>query len=126
MKLFDLDHWREIAVALGKNKTRTGLTAFGVFWGIFLLVVTLGSGAGLENGVKAGFEGSATNSFFLWTQRTSKPWRGMSPGRNVQMNNEDVVALRQQVPELEIVAPRNRSEEHTSELQSLAYLVCRL
>jgi putative ABC transport system permease protein len=108
MKLFDLDHWREIAVALGKNKLRTGLTAFGVFWGIFLLVVTLGSGTGLENGVTAGFRGTATNSFFLWTQRTSKPWRGMPPGRAIQMNNEDVVALRQQVPELEIVAPRNQ------------------
>ncbi len=60
---------------------RTALTAFGVFWGIFLLMVMLGSGAGLRNGVMRDFAGSATNSFFIWTQRTQKPWAGMPAGR---------------------------------------------
>ena len=106
--LFDLDHWQEIRSALAANKLRTALTAFGVFWGILLLVLLLGSGRGLENGVLKGFENGATNSFFLWTQRTGKPYKGLASGRRVQLTNEDVQAIRQQVPEAEIVAPRNQ------------------
>ena len=59
--MFDLDHWREIYAALSANKVRTALTAFGVFWGILMLMFMLGSGNGLENGVKQDFEDNATN-----------------------------------------------------------------
>ncbi len=106
--LFDLDHWQEIRAALLRNRMRTSLTAFGVFWGIFLLMVMLGSGTGLRNGVMQGFQGSATNSFFIWTQRTQKPFAGMPAGRRVQLTNADVVAIREGVPEAEVVAPRNQ------------------
>src|SRR5262245_40612514 len=106
--LFDLDHWQEIRTALMRNRVRTGLTAFGVFWGIFLLMIMLGSGSGLRKGVMRGFQGSATNSFFVWTQRTQKPFAGMPAGRRVQLTNEDVQAIRDKVPEAAIVAPRNQ------------------
>jgi putative ABC transport system permease protein len=106
--LFDLDHWEEIKSALVRNKLRTALTAFGVFWGIFLLMVMLGSGTGLRHGVMQGFSGSATNSFFVWTQRTQKAYAGMPPGRRVQLTNADVQAIREKVPEAEVVAPRNQ------------------
>jgi putative ABC transport system permease protein len=106
--LFDLDHWQEIKTALLRNRTRTALTAFGVFWGIFLLMIMLGSGAGLHNGVMRGFEGGATNSFFVWTQRTQKPYAGLPAGRSVRLANADVQAIRDKVPEAEIVAPRNQ------------------
>jgi len=79
--LFDLDNWQEIKSALVRNKMRTALTAFGVFWGIFLLMVMLGSGTGLRNGVTRGFAGAATNSLFIWTNRTQKPYAGMPAGR---------------------------------------------
>ena len=108
MSFFDLDHWQEIKTALLRNRTRTALTAFGVFWGIFLLMVMLGSGTGLRNGVTRGFSEGATNSFFVWTQRTQKPYRGMSAGRQIQLDNSDVQAIRTQVPEVDIVAPRNQ------------------
>jgi len=104
--LFDLDHLQEIWVALSKNKLRTFLTAFGVFWGIFLLVVLLGSGQGLKNGVNQGFQGMATNSFFVWGQRTSKPYAGLPAGRRVEFDTEDVEALRHGLPEAEVIAPR--------------------
>lgn len=104
--LFDLDHWQEIAAALGKNRLRTFLTAFGVFWGIFLLVLLLGSGNGLSNGVMAGFSGTATNSIFVWGMRTSKPFAGLDAGRSIDFTNADVEALRRQVPEAEVIAPR--------------------
>jgi putative ABC transport system permease protein len=106
--IFDLDHWHEIKATLVRNRWRTFLTAFGVFWGIFLLMIMLGSGTGLRNGVMREFRGTATNSFFLWTQRTQKPWAGMPAGRFVELTNADVQAIREKVPEVELVAPRNQ------------------
>ncbi|MGE0639722.1 MAG: ABC transporter permease [Thermoanaerobaculia bacterium] len=104
--MFDLDHWQEIWAALSKNRLRTFLTAFGVFWGIFLLVLLLGAGNGLSNGVNAGFAGTATNSFFCWGMRTSKPYAGLPAGRSIQFTTEDWKAVRAQVPEAKVVAPR--------------------
>jgi len=104
--MFDLDHWQEIAAALSKNRLRTFLTAFGVFWGIFLLVILLGSGNGLSNGVMSGFSGIATNSLFVWGERTSKPYAGLDAGREIDFTNEDTAALRRQVPEAQVIAPR--------------------
>ena len=106
--LIDLDHWQEIKATLLRNRLRTLLTAFGVFWGIFLLMVMLGSGSGLRNGVMQGFAGSATNSFFVWTQRTQKAYAGLPAGRRLQMTNGDVVAIREKVAEAELVVPRNQ------------------
>jgi len=108
MSLIDQDHWREIYEALRGNKMRTFLTAFGVFWGIFMLMVMLASGNGLWNGVRSGFTNGATNSLFVWSQRTSKPWRGMPIGRQMQLDATDAVAIRQQIPEAGVVCPRNQ------------------
>jgi putative ABC transport system permease protein len=106
--MFDLDNWQEIYASLAKNRLRTALTAFGVFWGIFMLMVLLGSGRGLENGVNSDFTGSATNSFYVWTQRTSKPFRGLPAGRRFRLSNADTEAIRREVPEAAVIAPRNQ------------------
>ncbi len=108
MSLIDVDHWREIYETLRGNKVRTFLTAFGVFWGIFMLMVMLASGNGLWNGVRQGFSNGATNSLFVWSNRTSKPFRGMPVGRNVAFDTADVAAIRQQIPEAAVVCPRNQ------------------
>ena len=105
--MFDLDRWQEIIAVLKKNPLRTFLTAFGVFWGILMLVIMLGAGKGLENGVTSDFGGTATNSFFVWAQRTSKPYMGMQPGRRFNYNNDDAAFLKT-IPELEVVCPRNQ------------------
>ena len=104
--MFDLDHWQEIAAALGKNRLRTFLTAFGVFWGIFLLVVLLGAGNGLNNGVMQGFSGTATNSLFVWGMRTSKPYAGMDAGRSIEFTNADTDELRRRISQAAVIAPR--------------------
>jgi len=104
--MFDLDHLQEIWVALTRNRLRTFLTAFGVFWGIFLLVILLGSGQGLENGVNQSFSGMATNSFFVWGQRTSKPFAGLPAGRQVEFLDEDTVELRRELTAARVIAPR--------------------
>jgi putative ABC transport system permease protein len=105
--MFDSDSWQEIFATIKKNKLRTALTCFGVFWGIFMLVVMIGSGNGLSNGILKDFAGTATNSFFCWAQKTSKPYKGMKPGRNFNFNNDDTKALKQ-LPELAVVAPMNQ------------------
>ncbi|HEV7232348.1 MAG TPA: ABC transporter permease [Bacteroidia bacterium] len=105
--MFDQDNWQEIFATIKKNKLRTALTAFGVFWGIFMLVIMLGAGTGLKKGVMRDFEGSATNSFFMWTQKTTKPYQGMKPGRVFNFTNEDAIALRQ-LQNLDVIAPMNQ------------------
>ena len=74
--MFNRDRWSEILEALSSNWFRTLLTAFGVIWGIFILVILLAASKGLENGVKADFGDIATNTMFMWTQTVSKPYKG--------------------------------------------------
>ncbi len=104
--MFDRDKWTEIWNSLAKNKMRTTLTAFGVFWGIFMLMVMLGSGKGLENGVKDGMGDFATNSVFMWSRSTSVPYQGLPRGRRFDFRNDDVKALRENIEELDILSPR--------------------
>ncbi len=103
--IFDSDNWEEIFEALRKNKMRSLLTAFGVFWGIFMLILMLGAGNGLRNGIIRDFNGTATNSFFMWAQQTSKAYKGMQPNRSFQFNLADAEALRSRLNGVEIVAP---------------------
>lgn len=84
------------------------MTAFGVFWGIFLLIIMLGSGKGLENGVTSGMGDFATNSFFVWAERTTIPYKGFPRGRWFNFNNDDIDAIRQNIPGIKYIAPRIR------------------
>lgn len=104
--MFDIDKWAEILGTIRKHKMRTALTAFGVFWGIFMLIVLLGSGKGFENGVVQGFD-IARNAVFMWSQRTSEPYMGLKPGRFIKFTTDDVAAIRENILEVEVVAPRN-------------------
>ena len=104
--MFDLDKWQEIYYSLKKHKVRTALTAFGVFWGIFMLVVLMGAGNGLRNGVMQDFD-IAKNAVFVWSNQTSLPYLGMQPGRNIHFKNRDINAIRYGVKEIEVITPRN-------------------
>ncbi len=106
MTLIDIDKWQEIFYTLKKNKLRTFFTAFGVFWGIFMLIVMLGSGRGLNNGVSQGMGDLATNSMFMWTRQTTVPYKGFPRGRRYNFNNDDTQALKNNLPEIEYIAPR--------------------
>ncbi len=110
--MFDYDNWQELFSTLTRNKLRTFLTAFGVFWGIFMLVVMLGAGNGLRNGAAKGFDGFATNRFFIWSQSTSIPYKGFKAGRDFDFENGDIEALRKQVPECEVISARNQKGEY--------------
>jgi putative ABC transport system permease protein len=106
MSIVDYDKWQEIMIVLKKNKLRTFFTAFGVFWGIFLLVIMMGSGNGLRNSAMEGFGNIATNSFFMWSQRTTMPYKGFQRGRFYNFRNDDAVAIKQNIAEVDVVAPR--------------------
>ncbi|MGL5318881.1 MAG: ABC transporter permease, partial [Bacteroidales bacterium] len=85
----DIDQMQEILHTLSRNKLRSFLTMFGVAWGIFMLVVMIGSGKGLENGVMSGIQGVPTNSCFLFSNRTTMPYKGFQQGRYWELKQGD-------------------------------------
>ena len=105
--IFDRDKWQEILATMQKNKLRTFITSLGVFWGIFMLIFLLGMGKGLENGVYKDFGARAKNIMWVWTERTTLPHKGYKPGRIVRLDLDDIEALKQNVEELDMIAPRN-------------------
>jgi putative ABC transport system permease protein len=109
--IFDKDNWQEIFATIKKNKLRTFLTCLGVGWGIFMLVIMLGAGNGLKHGVLNDFGGTATNSFFMWAQKTSKAYKGMKPGRSFNFHNPDIAAI-EAVDGVAVVSPINQLGGH--------------
>ena len=105
--MFSKDRWKEILEVLSSNMLRTIATAFGVAWGIFILIILLAAGKGLENGIRLNFNGVATNTLFLWTETTSMAHEGLPEGREFNFKLEDVELLRRNVPELRIISHRN-------------------
>ena len=101
----DIDTFREIGDSLFRNKRRTLLTGFGIFWGLFMLLFLVGGGNGLKQMLSMNFEGFATNTIVIVSSNTSKPWKGMKEGRYWQLDRKDVERLRTLVPELDVVAP---------------------
>jgi putative ABC transport system permease protein len=104
--MFDLDKWQEIFHTMGKNRLRTVLTGFSVFWGIFMLIILLGSGKGLENGFEAEFKSDAINSIWIYQGNTSKPHNGLQSGRFIAFRQETFDLVRDRVPGVSEVSPR--------------------
>ena len=102
---FDRDSFKEILDTLLRNKSRTLLTGFGIFWGLFMLLAMLGGGQGLKSMLSANFEGFATNTVILVENTTTKPWKGLKEGRHWTLSYKDVDRLRMLMPELETVTP---------------------
>lgn len=105
--LFDRDTWQEVYDSLTKNKLRSILTMVGVWWGILLLIGLLGSARGLENSFNRLFGDFATNSVFVWSQSTSKPFKGFQEGRRVQLTLSNAKKIEENVDGIEFVVPRN-------------------
>lgn len=102
--MFDRDSWQEIFSVLAKNKMRTFLTAFGVIWGVFMLIVMLGAGNGLHNGITGIFENVTTNGIDLNPGRTTRAYKGMNRDRQIKIYNEDIDILKKQIPQITHVA----------------------
>lgn len=114
--MFDGEKWAEIFDTISKNKLRTVLTGFSVFWGIFMLIILLGTGQGLSNGFSYNFRNTALNTIDLWGGETSKPWKGLATGRDIQLDTRDVELLRHAVPGLEHITGNLRVWRGMSQL----------
>ncbi len=101
----DFDSFSEILNVLTRNKSRTFLTGFGVFWGVFMLVGLVGGGDGLKEILNNNLAGFATNSAMVWAQPTTKPYNGFRKGRQWTLNYDDIKRLRAHVPELDVITP---------------------
>ena len=103
--LFDTDTFREILDSILRNRSRSLLTGFGVFWGVFMLMLLTGGGQGLKELLVQNFEGFAQNTCIVATNSTSKPYKGFKKGRTWDLEYADVDRLKAMVPELETVSP---------------------
>ena len=101
----DIDSYREILDTLTRNKSRSFLTGFGVFWGVFMLIALIGGGQGLKEMLNKNFDGFAQNTVMIWAQQTTKAYKGFRKGRWWSMDYKDIERLHQRVPELDVVAP---------------------
>lgn len=104
--MFDFDKWQEILSTIRKNKLRTFLTGFSVAWGIFMLIILLGAGQGLQNGVTNEFKADATNSIWISGGQTSMPYKGLKPGRNIGFRNDDYDLIKRELKGAENVSSR--------------------
>lgn len=105
--IFDKDSWQEIFGSIKKSKLRTAITVIGVLWGVFLFITLLGAAKGMENGFDREFKNLATNSIFLWAERTERPHKGFQRGRRMRLKIQDTEAIKKQIPEVQFVVPRN-------------------
>ena len=99
----DIDSFREIADSLVRNKSRSLLTGFGIFWGLFMLLFLVGGGKGLKEMLAENFEGFASNSVILVSQETSVPYKGLKEGRYWSLKTKDIDRLKLMIPELDVV-----------------------
>ncbi|MEG1643956.1 MAG: ABC transporter permease [Bacteroidales bacterium] len=102
--MIDFDNIREIWGTVKKNKLRTFLTGFSVAWGIFMLILLLGAGTGLKNGIMYNFRNWSANRVETWAGQSSKPYKGMQTNRIIQYKNEDINAVIRQNPEVELIS----------------------
>ena len=103
--MFDIDRWQEIWITITHNKSRSALTAFGVFWGMLMLVLMVGAGNALSEGISSQIEGFATNSAFFSANRTTIAYKGFGKGRSWDMVNNDIPIIEERVKELQYVSP---------------------
>ena len=106
--MFNIDQWREIFHAIASNKLRTFATAFGVFWGILMLILLLGMGEGLHNGLRQTMLLDAVNSIWISPWRTSMAYDGMPPARRLGFTEEDLVSVGEHVDGIELMSPENQ------------------
>ena len=99
----DIDRYKEIIDTLSRNRSRTLLTGFGIFWGIFMLLIMLGGGDGLKKMLSENFEGFASNSIIIGTNNTSKPYGGFKRDRSWLMDASDIKAIKTMVPDADVV-----------------------
>ena len=98
--VFDIDNWKEITATLGRNKTRTFLTAFGIFWGTAMLAMLWGGAQGFQDLLRRNFAGFSTNTALVFAGNTSIPYKGFSKGMWWSLTQTDIDNMRKSIPEI--------------------------
>ena len=109
LTIFNIENWKEIGATLARNKTRTFLTGFGIFWGTAMLAILLGGARGAKDMLMRNFDGFATNSAIILTSPTSLPYKGHQKGRYWNLDVTDMERIRDAFPSLKTV-----TEQYTS------------
>ncbi len=127
--MFDLDKWQEILSTINKNRMRTFLTGFSVAWGIFMLIVLLGSGKGLQNGINKQFQQDAVNTIWFGPGTTSKNYEGFKAGRQIKFTNQDYEYVRDRMRGIDKISARffmwqNRVISHKKEYGVFDLISC--
>jgi len=116
--IFDIDTLREIGDSLFRNKSRSLLTGFGIFWGLFMLLFMVGGGTGLKQILTSNFAGFSSNAFIVFSQETSLPYKGFKEGRSWNLTADDVDYLGRMIPQLTYVSPIFSQWGSTAEYKS--------
>lgn len=103
--IIDSDMLSEVWAVIARNRRRSLLTAFGVFWGVFMLVVMLSMGKGISGGVFGSIEIIPSNMTLCWTNNTTIPYQGFRKGRWWMMKEDDMLELKAKIPEIETFSP---------------------
>ena len=101
LPLLDIDNWREIGATLARNKTRTFMTAFGIFWGTAILALCWGGGQGMQGMLSRNFAGFATNLGYLEPSNTTMAYAGYNKGRAWNFRSADISEIRRSIPEID-------------------------
>ncbi|MDE6038431.1 MAG: ABC transporter permease, partial [Paramuribaculum sp.] len=109
LQIFDIENWREIGATLSRNRTRTFLTAFGIFWGTAMLALLLGGASGLKGLMMRNFNGVATNMGIVFPQRTTLSYRGFNKGLEWKLSAQDIEAVRRGSKAIEYYSALNYS-----------------
>jgi len=104
-----MDNFQEILFTINKNRLRTALTAFGVFWGIFMLVMLLGVGKGLKNGISQGFASDDLTSMWITSLTTALPYKGLPVNRAIALTEDDINAIKKNIPGIQYISAENRA-----------------
>ncbi len=104
--MIDYDKWTEIFSSIKRHKLRTFLTALSVWWGIFMLILLIGLGNGLQNSIEHNFSDDASNSLWIWPGRTTMAYKGLPAGRRIRMTNRDYDRIKNQVEEVQHISAR--------------------
>lgn len=103
VRFFEFDTLTEILITMRENKLRSFLTGFAVAWGIFMLIVLLGSGNGLKNGIMSNFGDRSVNSMMVWGGRTTMPYKGYKAYRRIRLTNNEKTLLKQRFPQIGLI-----------------------
>ena len=116
----DINTYHEIADSLLRNKSRSLLTGFGIFWGLFMLLAMLGAGDGVKGLLKSNFEGFASNAAVIVSSNTSVPYKGFQEGRYWQLKYKDIERMKMLIPEAGVVTPMISQWGQTAVYNSLS------